>query len=474
MTPTDFLYLTPILIVAAATLVMMLTVAVSRNYFVVRTISLVTLSAAFLSALFLVPPDQHVIPPLFIFDSFSLFFLRLLLAAALFIAFLSDEFFKDQSGEKEEYFIILFIATLGACLLLAANHFISLFLGIETLSISLYVLIAYTRRIDLSVEAGVKYLVLASASSAFLLFGMALMYAGTGSMEFRGITAALDETIESSPLLQTGLGMIMVGLGFKLAVVPFHMWTPDVYQGAPAPVTTFIATISKGAVIAVLLRFFIGFHPDQHPAVTTIITIIAVSSMFTGNILALKQTNIKRILAYSSIANLGYLLITLLTTGTDGARVAFFYLTAYFITTIGAFSIVSLLTVCGDEADQLRLYKGLFWKRPWIALVFTLTMLSLAGIPLTAGFMSKFYLVFGGMKSSLWLLVISLIVNSVISLYYYLRVITALFSASDDKEVVSVSVTGNILLTLIAIGILWLGIMPGWLFDQVLLITGTK
>jgi NADH-quinone oxidoreductase subunit N len=335
-------------------------------------------------------------------------------------------------------------------------------------------LIAYKRHSDYSIEAGVKYLILASVSSAFLLFGMALIYAGTGTMEFNNIAIIINKLQILSPIMLAGFAMILVGIGFKLALVPFHLWTPDVYQGAPAPISAFIATASKGAVMALLLRFFYSFNAFQHQSFVVVISIIAVLSMFVGNLLALKQQNVKRILAYSSIANLGYLLVTVLTGGTNGIQAAIFYLIAYFITTIGAFGVVSVLSVCGDDADQLENYKGLFWKKPWVAIVFTMAMLSLAGIPLTAGFMAKFYIVFAGMKSGLWLLVVSLVINSVISLYYYLRVVTTMFSPANREVVPAISFSGNFVLAVMAFAILWLGTIPGWLLNVISQFSGLR
>ena len=252
----------------------------------------------------------------------------------------------------------------------------------------------------------------------------------------------------------------MVGLGFKLALVPFHMWTPDVYQGAAVPVTTYIATVSKGAVMAVLLRFFFAIHGYENPRFILIITLIAILSMFVGNLLALRQQNVKRILAYSSIANMGYLLVTLLIGNESGIRAAIFYIASYIVTSLGAFGVITLLSTRQNDADTIDYYKGLFWKRPWMAIVFTLALLSLAGIPLTTGFIAKFYVVFTGIHSGLWLLVISLIINSVIGLYYYLRVITALFSPADDAKLPAVSFAGHIVLAVVAAGILWLGVNP--------------
>jgi len=474
MTTTDFLCLTPFLILAGAPLMMMITIAISRHYGVICGFSVIAFLAALFSVFFMMTAVPHTISPLFLFDPFSLFFMGMIIAAGLLISILSYSYLKQQVGQKEEYFIILFVATFGAALLAVANHFVSFFLGVETLTVSLYVLIAYKRHSDYSIEAGVKYLILASVSSAFLLFGMALIYAGTGTMEFNSIAIIINKLQILSPIMLAGFAMILVGIGFKLALVPFHLWTPDVYQGAPAPISAFIATASKGALMALLLRFFYSFNAFQHQAFVVVISIIAVLSMFVGNLLALKQQNVKRILAYSSIANLGYLLVTVLTGGTNGIQAAIFYLIAYFITTIGAFGVVSVLSVCGDDADQLENYKGLFWKKPWVAIVFTIAMLSLAGIPLTAGFMAKFYIVFAGMKSGLWLLVISLVINSVISLYYYLRVVTTMFSAANREVIPAISVSGNFVLAVIAFAILWLGTIPGWLLNVISQFSGLR
>jgi len=234
----------------------------------------------------------------------------------------------------------------------------------------------------------------------------------------------------------------MVGIGFKLALVPFHMWTPDVYQGAPAPVSAYIATVSKGAVMAVLIRFFFDIRGYDSRFFFVVISALAILSMFIGNLLALKQQNIKRLLAYSSIANMGYLLVLLLT-GTDkGIQAAVFYLISYFVTTIGAFGVITLLSISREETEKIDDYRGLFWTRPWAALVLTLSMLSLAGIPFTAGFIAKFYLILEGMKAGLMLLIIVMIINSVIGLYYYLRVITSMFTPGDDAGLPAISLNG--------------------------------
>jgi NADH-quinone oxidoreductase subunit N len=448
-----------------APVVIMIVISILRNYKVVYSFSVFSLLAAFSSIFFIIPSVPHTIEPLFIVDVYSLFFLGIIIISALFVTLLSYDYIKQLDGVREEYYIIIFTSTLGAALLAVANHFVLFFLGIETLSISLYVLIAFQRSKSNSIEAGIKYLILASVSSAFLLFGMALIYTAFGTMQFGAIVAILVASGQLSPLFLSGFGMMMVGIGFKLALVPFHMWTPDVYQGAPAPVSAYIATVSKGAVMAILIRFFFDIRGFNNHYLFVAISVIAILSMFIGNILAIKQKNIKRLLGYSSIANMGYLIIILMTGSSSGIQASIFYLISYFLTTIGAFGVISLLSTNEYEAEKIDDFKGLFWKRPWIAIVFTLSLLSLAGIPVTAGFIAKFYVILEGMKAGLVILIISMIINSVIGLYYYLRIITTLFSTESETKLPELSLWGNITLAVVGVSILLLGVYPGWFID---------
>lgn len=465
MNGLDFSYLAPFLILSSGPLLIMMAISVKRNYDVAGAITIFTLLLSLISLFFCAPSLPYLIEPLFIFDGFSLFFLGIILFSVLLVAVLSYSYFKQMEGIREEYFILLLIATLGSALLTVANHFILFFLGIETLSIALYILIAYLKIKDRSIEAGIKYLILASVSSAFLLFGMALIYTYTGTMRFDGLADAIGKENYLSPLFLAGSGLMLVGIGFKLALVPFHMWTPDIYHGAPAPVSAFISTVSKGAVMAVLIRFFSIIGGYENHALFMVISAIAVLSMFAGNILAIRQQNVKRILAYSSIANMGYLIIILLTGTDNGIRAAVFYLVSYLITSIGVWGVISLLSDTRYESENIEDFKGLFWKKPWLAIVFTISLLSLAGIPLTAGFIAKFYIVLEGVKTGLMILVFSLIISSVIGLYYYLRVITAMFSPADDRVLPTLSFSGKIVLSFVTISILLLGIYPGWLID---------
>jgi len=279
----------------------------------------------------------------------------------------------------------------------------------------------------------------------------------------------IGEGTLSRELMLPGITLIITGFGFKLALVPFHFWTPDVYQGAPAPVAAYVATVSKGAMFALLLRFVGTSALKVYTEVPTIFTIIAVSSMFAGNILALLQNNVKRILAYSSIAHLGYILVAFLAGGQFGALAVTFYLVAYFITIIGAFGVVAVLSGEDSDAENIDNYRGLFWRRPVLAAVFTVMLLSLAGIPVTAGFIAKFYIVTAGASSSIWALIIILVITSAIGLFYYLRVIVALYGDGSKAPAAGYSLAPleNIVLGLLTVVLLLFGVFPAPLLNLI-------
>jgi NADH-quinone oxidoreductase subunit N len=467
MTTTDLFYLIPFMIIAAAPAASVLLITIRRSFRIIYGFSLFVFIAALLSLFLIMPRTPHSVGTLLVIDSFGILFMGIILVASIVVTMLSYAYLKNQAGEREEYFVMLFIAVLGSLVLVVADHFISFFIGLETLSVSLYVLIAYFKWRDNCIEAGVKFLVVASVATAFLLFGMGLVYADKGTMSFQGLTLAAGQPASFSPVLLAGLVLILAGIGFKLALVPFHMWTPEAYQGAPVPVTAFIATVSKGAVLAVALRLFMQSGGMNNNGLFFVVSVMSVLSMFIGNLLALNQTNLKRLLAYSSIAHLGYLMITLLAGTASGTEAAIFYIAAYIVTTLGAFGVISILSSNDRDAEDTEDVKGLFWTSPLIAIVFTLALLSLAGIPLTAGFMSKFYLVLAGMKSGLWILVASLVINSVISLYYYLRIIKAMFTPVEEKKKPGLSAISVLTMVIIVTGILFLGILPSFLMKVI-------
>ena len=462
---TDIVILLPYILIAGTSVVTMLAIAFYRHHGLTVLITLMGLSGALVLTciIFSIPILHRQITSLIIIDGYALFFTGLILAASIVVTLLSYDYLEIHDGHHEEFYLLLLFATLGTAVLVASGHFVSLFLGIELLSVSLYALAAYLRHSDRSIEAGVKYLILAAVSSAFILFGMALVYAETGSMEFTQIALrAAASGVHGLPYT-AGLGLLVIGLGFKLGVVPFHMWTPDVYEGAPAPVTAFIATVSKGAVFALVLRYFSRVDLHAHRSLFVILTITAIASMFAGNLLALLQRNVKRILAYSSISHVGYLLVTLLASGPLAVSAAAFYLAAYFVTTLGAFGVVTVLSDRDRDADSMDDYAGLAWRRPWLAGVFTAMLLSLAGIPLTAGFVGKFYVVAAGMGSALWLLVIVLVINSAIGLFYYLRIIVALYAHPEEETAPrpALSLSGKAALAGLTLSLVWLGVYPG-------------
>ncbi|HEY7953822.1 MAG TPA: NADH-quinone oxidoreductase subunit N, partial [Polyangia bacterium] len=328
-----------------------------------------------------------------------------------------------------ELYVLILLGTLGAAVLAASVHFTSFFLGLELLSVSLYPLIGYRVSARPGIEASVKYLVLAGVSSALLLFGMALVYAELGTLAFGRLAALASGAAHFGPLALAGFALVVTGIGFKLALVPFHLWAPDVYQGAPPPIAAFIATASKTGVFAVLVRFFLSVHAGALPPFTLAIALIAGASMFFGTLLALLQNNVKRILGYSSIAHLGYLLIALLATGAFARIAVGYYLTTYVVTMLTAFGVVAALSAEGRPLETLDDCRGLFSRRPWLAALFTVALLSLASIPVTGGFIGKFYVFAAGATSSLWPLLVILAITSAIGLVYYLRIIVALYSA---------------------------------------------
>jgi NADH-quinone oxidoreductase subunit N len=374
---------------------------------------------------------------------------------------ISRGYLAGRALQREEYYVLLLLATLGAATMVASAHFASFFLGLETLSIALLGLIAYPHRIERALEASVKYLVLAGVASAFLLFGIALVYAQTGTLAFAAVAAAPDA---GGLYAAAGITLIVVGVSFKLSVVPFHMWAPDVYEGAPAPITAFLAVVSKCAVFALLLRYFLAADAFASPRLVVLLSAIAVLSMIAGNLAALLQDNVKRILAYSSIAHLGYALVAFLAGGALAVEAVSVYLAMYAITTLGAFAVVAMLSgpQAGRDADALEDYRGLFWTRPWLAGAFSAMLLSLAGIPLTLGFVAKFYAVAAGVSVSLWWPVAALVVGSVVSLYYYLRIIVAMLAGQPSPAAGAAPLRwGSVaVLALLTVALLGFGTFP--------------
>jgi len=453
------------MLIAGTPLVLILVIAFMRNHALTVALTVAGLVAALISLWAVAPYIPRQVTPLLSMDRYAVFYMGVMIVSVIAVTILAYPYFEKHRWHREELYVLLLIAVLGCTVLVASSHLVSFFLGLEILSVSLYAMIGYSKNRK-SLEAGIKYLVLAAASSSFLLFGMALIYADLGTMELARM--AETATATSTPaLLLPGIVLIITGIGFKLGVVPFHLWTPDVYEGAPAPITAFLATVSKTATFAVLLRFL--YHPgvQDYRTLFLVFVIIAVGSMIAGNVLALLQTNVKRILAYSSIAHFGYMLVAFLAGGNVAIEAVTFYLVAYSVTTLGAFGVVSVLSDSSRDADTLDDYRGLFWRRPVIAGIFTLMLLSLAGIPATMGFLAKFYVLAAGASAAKWSLVIILGMTSTIGLFYYLRILVVLYAGSSERETPAQPLVpvGGFVLAVLAALLIWFGIYPAPLQD---------
>jgi NADH-quinone oxidoreductase subunit N len=473
MNRADWIALLPWLLTAATPVALLALTAIRRNHCAAALLAAagLVLALAALPVSAGLPPRQ--ITPLVVADGYARLCTAFLLAAALAVIGLSYGYFRRYRENREEFYILLLLATLGGSILAASNHFASFFLGLEILSVSQYALVAYPRSRLLSIEAGVKYIVLAGASSAFLAFGAALIYAAGGALDFPGVAArALEASAATNAagirlLTIAGAALLLVGVGFKLAVVPFHLWTPDVYQGAPVPVTAFVATVSKGAVAALFLRLLASLDPERSGPWILFVTLIALASMIAGNLLALLQKSVKRILAYSSIAHMGYLLVAFLASGPEAPTAVTFYLAAYFATTVGAFGVLTVLSTPDRDADSLLDLQGLAWRRPILAGLLAVMLFSLAGIPLTAGFVGKFLLASVAVESRLWLPVLVLAGTSGIGIFYYLRILLVLFEgqapaglAATADQTPPVSAVARIVLLALCLIVFWLGAAP--------------
>lgn len=468
--------LSQLIILTISVLGVMLVAAFRREH---GLVSGLTLAGLFLSLVVFVviPPIMPLaVTPLLVMDAYTLFFSSLIILSSMVVCVLAFPYLQHHHRQNEEFYVLLLLATIGAVVLAGSTHFISFFLGMETLSISLYAMIAYTvhRREAAAnpLEAAIKYLVLSAAASAIMLFGIALLFAQTGTMAFAELPARIAEGEGLDPIVITGLMMLLAGVGFKLSLVPFHMWTPDVYEGAPVPVTALIATVSKIAMLAVVLRLLVSAEAYQFGALVAGLIVLSAASMLVGNLLALRQRNIKRLLAYSSIAHLGYLLVILIAGASIETAFAIeamaFYIAAYVLTTLAGFAVISALSSASNETDLLSDYQGLFWQRPWLSAAMITVMLSLAGIPLTAGFLAKFYVINASVEGGLWILLTLLIIGSGIGLYYYLRLIYLMLQPAATGQASSrppAHFGVSVVLVGLSALILVLGVYPGPLID---------
>lgn len=460
----SFFALSPLLIIVfASLLVLILEVFLkkeNRNY-------LAYISLAFLIVCFIVcikswNRDYSYFNGNLFLDNLSLFFTFLLLFATGFVILLSMKYISLQNANYGEFYALLLLALSGVIIMVSSSDLLVIFLGLEVLSISSYALAGLRRDDQKSSEAAIKYFLLGSFASAFLVFGLALLYGSSRSINITAITYYFQSEGSLNLMALIGLGLVIIAFGFKIAVVPFHMWTPDVYQGAPTPITAFFSVVPKAAGFAILLRIFLTYWEValDSRAIFWLLWIISALTMVVGNLIALRQTNLKRILAYSSIAHAGYLLVAIL--ARDNSSLVF-YLTVYLFMNMGAFAAVIALSKKDKEYLELEDYAGVGFKYPWIGVTFSVFLLSLAGFPPTGGFLAKFYVFSAAVKQGLIPLVIIAVLASLISVFYYLRIIIYMYMREPSYKIDIVLENPAIFLVLFLClyGVLQLGIYPG-------------
>jgi len=396
-------------------------------------------------------------------DGFAQFSKLLFLLAIGAIIASSIPYLERNHLYKSEYFVLLLFAGIGMCLMAASADLIITFLGIEILSIATYVLAGYRTRVMKSNESALKYFILGAFSTGFLLYGIAFVYGATASTKYLEIARTVG-AMEGFPIyLLIGLGLMIVGFGFKAALVPFHIWVPDVYEGAPVPITAHLAVASKAAALIAFLRILYQVFPDLGQNWEQLLWISAVLTMLIGNIAALVQTNIKRMLAYSSIAHAGYLLVGLVANSEMGVQGVLFYLLAYAFMNLGAFTVIQLIANRDEQYVAISDYSGLGFQRPGISLALSVFLLSLAGIPLTAGFTGKLFLFAAAIESEMYWLVIIAVVASAIGIYYYLRVLVFMYMKPAETELPAfqMPVVVQVVIAVMVLGTLYLGVLPG-------------
>jgi len=402
-----------------------------------------------------------------VLDPFALFFNVVIGYATGLVILLSMDYIRREGQEAGEFYILILLSSLGMMLMASAGDLIIVFLGLETMSIALYVLTGFFRHRLEAGEASLKYFLMGAFASGFFLYGIALIFGATGSTNLDRIANAVAAGAGRDPMLAIGFGLLLVGFGFKISAVPFHMWAPDAYEGAPTSITAFIATGSKAAAFASLLRVLLTSLRGAPLDWPMLMWGMAAITMTVGNVVALAQQNIKRMLAYSSIAHVGYMLVGVVAGGSLGNGSVLFYLLVYTFTTAGAFGAVLLLERNGREAVQLADYGGLATRHPVLAVALSVFLLSLIGIPPTAGFVGKFYLFGAAVKSGyVWLAVIG-VLNSAVAAYYYLRLIVFMYMREPEgaPTVLAPSFSGALALVVAIWGVVQLGVAPGPLFD---------
>lgn len=464
----DFYFILPeLLLTGGALVLLMLSVTLPKQDGLLLGVALTTIAATLLVVLSFAGLDETISRGLLAIDGFAAFFKVVVLLSAAITVLMSAPYLRVEGLKAGEYYFLILCATVGMMFMSSGLELITLFIGLETMAMSFYVLAGYLKPNPRSNEAAVKYFLLGAFSLGILLYGMSLLYGATGTTRLAGIAAALAGQ-EASAVLVLAVIMVGAGMGFKIAAVPFHMWAPDVYEGAPTPVTAFLSVGSKAASFAMLLRIFVEGLPALGDEWRTLFWVLAAITMTVGNIAALTQSNLKRMLAYSSIAHAGYLLIGVVVGTERGVAAMLVYLGVYLFMQLGAFAIVTAMRRSDIIGDELKDLNGLFKRSPAVGFAMLCFMLSLGGIPPTAGFMGKMWL-FGAAidAGAIWLVVIA-VVNSAISAYYYLRVVVFMW-INEDEPVGSPITLGPAMALALGIAVLGtvaLGVYPQALFSE--------
>jgi NADH-quinone oxidoreductase subunit N len=470
LSTSDFYYILPELVLTGGALIVLIAdVLLPRGSRVLAWVTLLVIGATLASLAPFTGTRVEVANGLLAVDRFALFFKILFLVAAALTVLMSTRYLEIEGASPGEYYFLILCATLGMMIMAGGIDLISLIIGLETMAVSFYILAGFLKPNQRSNEAAVKYFLLGAFSLGVLLYGMSFMYGLSGTTGLR-VMAKVFVGQERDPRLILAVIMVAAGMGFKIAAVPFHMWAPDVYEGAPTPVTAFLSVGSKAASFAMLLRLFLEGMPSLHADWVLLFEVLAIVTMTVGNVAALTQSNLKRMLAYSSIAHAGYLLIGIVAAGagyTRGVTATLIYLFIYSFMQLGAFMVIVLMRREGVIGDELKDLSGLSARRPVAAFAMLLFMLSLGGIPPTAGFMGKFWLFSAAIESGyVWLAVVG-VLNSAISLYYYVRVVVFMYLKKDATASADQAASPSLVLAFaVAVAAtIVLGVYPRLLFE---------
>ncbi len=460
---TDFVAISPLLLLLFGSLLVLILESFMENFAKKASfyVALIFLTGAFVAGCYVPQSTDPLLTPWLRFDALSQFFTLFFLTIGILVTLLSASFFKRFEASVGEYYFLLLSAVFGLILIGSAADFLTLFLGIETLSLSLYVWCGYMKKWEISYESALKYFLMGSMAAAFFLYGVALIYGATGTTNlaslhsaFQGITTSYDQT-----LFLSGIAFITVGLAFEAAVVPFHVWAPDVYAGAPTPVTAFMSVGTKAGAFAAFILLFLFALPQFDERWNQGVALLAGVTLIYANFVALQQTQLRRFFAYSGISHAGFLLIPIVAGTPDSLSALKLYLVTYTFATLGAFAVLSFLDQ-GEEGISEKDLKGLFQKSPWLAIVFALCFLTLAGIPPTAGFFAKFYVFKVAFQSGYNFLIIIGLLTTILSAYYYLRFIALMFSGETEYKSLQESWPATVVSLFSFIVLCWLIVYP--------------